>query len=105
MIGKMDKRIAIKEPTVVVSASGGTTLTLATVATVWARVKKMNESFSGDPKVSNNERYKITIWYDSAFTVTVKSRIEYNGKDLGVTGVEMENEKKGFIIIDAVSSI
>lgn len=105
MIGEMDKRIVIKQPTVVVSASGGTTTTLATVATVWARVRKQNESFSGSPKVGNNERYRITIWYDSAFTVTVKSRIEYDGKDLGVTGVYPVDEKKGFIVIDAEHSI
>lgn len=105
MIGRMDKRIVISNPTVTVSASGGTTTAFTTAATVWAKAEQRGESYRGNEKVSNKEGYRFTIWYDSGYTLNTKSRITYDSKDYGIVSIEKIGEKNEFILIDAISSI
>jgi SPP1 family predicted phage head-tail adaptor len=95
-IGKMDKRITFRNPTVTDDTSAGSIATYSDWFTTWAYVEKIrgDRSFDyGFDGLKNN--YKFYCFYRSSMSALSKAtRITYNGKDYGLLTWELIDEVK-----------
>ena len=102
--GKLKRRIEIFSPTLVRDATGGYTTTWTSQGVTWARVDVDTGNGALECLQAKNERsYTITMRQD--LEVLPKYKIVYNGKDLVINSVELNEDKYTYQIIRASEKI
>lgn len=105
MIGLMRKRITFANPTVAKSSTGGSTLSYATLATVWCQAERSRVTPQVDTRSTLQVDYKFTTRYSEALNSSLSkdTRITYEGNYYNVTSIEKIDEHDFFIVIKATS--
>lgn len=94
--GELDQRITIKRETLSNDDMGGDTISLATVATVWALVKADRGSESEDwDQVNANHTYRFVIRYRS--DIRDDDRIEWNGYTFNIRSINDNGGRKMYL--------
>jgi SPP1 family predicted phage head-tail adaptor len=93
MIAKMNKRALLENPTVAKSASGGTTLTFATVATVWAEFIVKSEGLTDNPQNEVEVKGTVRIRYSTAVSgITKDTRVTIEGVKYSIYSLVSDKE-------------
>ena len=102
--GKLKRRIEIFSPELTRDSLGGSTTAWVSVATTWARVDVDTGNRALEYLQAKNERpYTITMRQD--IEVLPKYKIVYNGADLIINSVELNEDKYTYQIIRASQKI
>lgn len=102
--GKLKRRIEIFSPTTTRDSLGGYVTTWTTVGTTWAKVEVDTGNRALEYLQAKNERpYTITIRQD--IDVQPNYKIVYNGFDLIINSIDLDEDKYTYQIIRASQKI
>jgi len=103
-IGELDKRIIIENSTEVDDGYGGKTISWATFATVWARVKPLKgfEKLRA-MQIQSEVTHKITIRYRSG--ITTGMRVNFNSRIFNIKSSININEDDQWLEIIAEEGV
>lgn len=98
--GELDQRVTISRETLAADGIGGATVTLATVATVWAKVvaKSGRERMAAD-RLDAEAGYLFVIRWRS--DVREADRITWGGVDYNIRAIRQDGGRKLYLEIDA----
>lgn len=98
--GELDQRVTISRETLASDSMGGSTLTLSTVATVWAKVfaKSGRERTAAD-RLDAESAYTFVIRWRG--DVREADRLVWNGIDYNIRAIGQDGGRKMYLVIDA----
>jgi SPP1 family predicted phage head-tail adaptor len=95
MIAKLNKRALLENPTVVKSASGGTTLTWEELATVWAEFTVMGEELTDNPQSEVEVRGTVRLRYSTDVnTITKDTRVTIEGVKYSIYSLVSDGKRE-----------
>ena len=104
MIGKMDQRVFIQRATATADGMGGSTVTWATIATVWAAVTpfpmKAQEAMV-EGRMTATQPLQMRIY--SRRDLTEKDRVLWDGRTFNIRGIPLDSLRSQFmdLVIEA----
>lgn len=102
--GRMDRRIAVKRATSTTNGFNEPVYTWATLTTVWAAVKPVNDGErmrAGETLANMQCRFTIR-WSATTATVDPRDRLTFDGRDFDINGVK-ETARREYIEITATA--
>lgn len=100
MPGELDQKVVIQRETLAADGIGGSTVSVSTIATVWAKVisNSGREREFGD-RLNAEAGYKFVIRWRS--DVLDSDRIVYGGNSYNIRNIAKEGGRKLYLEIDA----
>ena len=99
LIGKLDRKITIKQASFVKDSYGEAIPTVSTLASVWAKIdyKKGDSGYDAD-NFKGTDKAEATIRHRSDVTISPKNYIEYDGKDWYIRNVQEIGRREGLLL-------
>lgn len=107
MIGDMNERITIQRETLADDGQGGSTRTLGTVATVWAKVAPLSgreRDMANQTESPRNYRFTVRRTSETA-GVLARDLIFWRGKIMNIRFIALNSPKEKFLQIDAEDGV
>jgi SPP1 family predicted phage head-tail adaptor len=102
MVSKLDQRILFENPTITVSAGGGTIKAWDDFAEVWGSVQVEEQSLTDNPQKELESRVKVVVRYSGLMKEELKNgtRLTIEAKHYTVSGFVIQG-KRDYITIRA----
>lgn len=98
--GELDQRVTIVRETLASDGQGGSTLSLSTVATVWAKViARSGHERMYDDRLNAEAGYTFVIRWRS--DVREDDRLSWRGQDYNIRAIAQDGGRKLYLEIDA----
>ena len=107
MIGELNERITIQRETLSDDGQGGTTRSLATLVTVWAKVAPLSgreRDMANQTESPRNYRFTVRRTSDTA-GILAKDLILWRGKTMNIRFIALNTTHELYLQIDAEDGV